>query len=682
VALKEAFMRTWSLVLLCAAAGCIARSDAKKPAKPAANPGIDETAIDPSVNPCDDFYTYACGGWLKRTEIPADRGLWVRSFSEIDERNKVVLRKILDDLAAGKKSEDPYGDKLGAFYGACMDEEKIEKNADAQLGELLKNVDAIKDVPSLAKEVAREHLGIANPLFNFHSQQDFKDASLVIATVDQGGLGLPDRDYYLKDDAKFKEIRSKYEKHVATMLGFAGSKEPAKDAATVMRIERALAEASMSRVDRRDPKKIYHRLDLAGLEKTTPRFPWKSYLTDMGVPNAMQMNVAVPAYFTALNDLLPKIPLADWKTYLRWHLIRGAAPALSKRYVDENFNFTGKILQGTDQILPRWKRCVDMTDRVMGEALARPFVRLTFGAEGKAETQAAVKNVEAAMEANLKALTWMDEPTRTKAFEKLHAIMNKIGYPDKWRNYDALTVDRDSYLTSLWHAADFESKRDLDKIGKPVDRTEWGMSPPTVNAYYDPSLNEMVFPAGILQSPFYTRGAPTPVNYGAIGMVMGHELTHGFDDEGRQFDAKGNLTDWWSPSVSKEFDQRAQCVVDQYNDYTVYDQHLNGKLTLGENIADLGGMKLAHAAYVAQRKSKTPMKMGKFTDEQLFFLGTAQAWCGKRREATARMRVTTDPHSPPEYRVNGPMSNLPEFSAAFQCKPDAKMVRKTQCVVW
>jgi len=676
-------MRIRLLVLcLVAAALSFARSEAKKPAGKAVNLGIDETAIDPSVNPCDDFYTYACGNWLKRTEIPADRGQWVRSFSEIDERNRAELRKILDGLAAGKKGEDPYGDKLGAFYGACMDEEQMEKSADGQLKDLLKNVDAIADTNALAKEIARAHRGDVNPLFNFHSQQDFKDANLVIGSVDQGGIGLPDRDYYLKDDAKFKEIRGKYEKHVAAMLGFAGAKDAAKDAATVMRIEHALAEASMSRVDRRDPKKIYHRLELAGLEKTAPRFPWKTYLAELGAPGVTQLNVAVPAFFGAVNDLLPKVPLADWKTYLRWHIVHGAAPTLSKKFVDENFNFYGKTLQGTDQILPRWKRCVDATDHAMGEALARPFVRITFGADGKADTQTAVKNIEAAMEANLKALGWMDDATRTKAFEKLHAIMNKIGYPDKWRDYDKLEVDRGSFLQSMWRASEFEAKRDLAKIGKPVDRTEWEMTPPTVNAYYEPLLNEMVFPAGILQTPFYTRGAPAAANYGAMGMVMGHELTHGFDDEGRQFDAKGNLTDWWSPSVSKEFDKRAQCVVDQYDGYTVYDQHLNGKLTLGENIADLGGMKLAHAAYVAQRKEKAPFKIGKFTDEQLFYLGYAQAWCGKRREATARMRVTTDPHSPPEYRVNGPLSNLPEFGVAFQCKPGSKMVRATQCAVW
>jgi endothelin-converting enzyme/putative endopeptidase len=673
---------TLFLALLPFAASCVGRSEAVKPVP--ANTGIDESAIDPSINPCDDFYQYACGGWINRTEIPGDRPSWMRSFSEIDDRNETQLKKILDDLVAGKKSEDPYGDKLAAFYGACMDEKQIEATADAQLQDLLKNVDNVQAMDQLARVVAQLHLGLGNPMFHFGAQQDFKDANLVIGGADQGGLGLPDRDYYLKDDPKFKELRAKYLKHVETMLGYAGAGpgDAARQAQKILSIETQLAKNSMSRVDRRDPKKIYHRLELVGLEKTAPKFPWKLYLAELGQPTVTQINVAVPSFFSGLNQMLQTVPLADWRTYLRWHLIHAAAPALSKKFVDENFAFYGKTLQGTSKNLPRWKRCVQATDHALGEALARPFVRVTFGPEGKAETQAMVKNVESAMEANLTSLAWMDDATRAKAFEKLHAIINKIGYPDKWRNYDKLQVDRGSFLMSTVRASQFESNRDLDKIGKPVDRQEWEMTPPTVNAYYEPSLNEMVFPAGILQMPFFTKNAAAAVNYGAIGMVMGHELTHGFDDEGRQFDAKGNLSEWWTPKVNDEFEKRAQCVVDQYNHYPVYDLTVNGKLTLGENIADLGGMKLAHAAYVAQRGGKTPPKVGRFSDEQLFFLGAAQAWCGKRREAFARLRVTTDPHSPPEYRVNGPMSNLPEFAKAWQCKPGDKMVRQTQCVVW
>jgi endothelin-converting enzyme/putative endopeptidase len=682
--MPRAMRKIWLVLAVPLLAIWLGRTHAKAP--PAAAPGIDESALDPAVSPCDDFYHYACGGWLARTEIPSDRPEWSRGFTEIHQRSENELKKILEDLVAGKKPppDEPYGDKLADFYAACMDEAKVEATAGAQLQDLLKGIDGIGSLDALAKELARQHLGVSNALFTLRSQQDFANATEVITLADQGGLGLPDRDYYLKDDPRFAKIRARYEQHVANMLRLAGASQTdaARQAQTVLRIERALAEASLPRVDRRDPRKIYHRIDLAGLKELSPRFPWALYLKELGHPGTTQMNVAVPPFFSAIDQLLQKVPLADWKIYLRWHLLKSLAPALSKPFVDENFDFYSRTLQGIDKNLPRWKRCVHATDHAIGHALARPFVRLTFGAEGKAETQSMVKAIEAAMEANLKTLPWMDEPTRKKAFEKLHAILNKIGYPEKWRNYDALTVDRDSYVMNQIHAAQFETRRDLAKIGKPVDRTDWEMTPPTVNAYYEPQLNQMVFPAGILQPPFYSHVAPPAVNEGAIGMVMGHELTHGFDDQGRKFDAKGNLADWWTPSVGQEFDKRAQCVVDQFSGYTVYDQHLNGKLTLGENIADLGGLKLAHAAYVAQRKHREPATVGAFSDEQLFFLGYAQGWCGKRREALSRLLVTTDPHSPPEYRVNGPLSNLPEFASAFHCPAASKMVRPQPCAVW
>jgi len=671
---------------------------AKKPAAaaPVAGPqslGIDETAIDKSVNPCDDFYQYACGGWLKRTEIPADRSNWMRSFSEIDERNETELRKILDGLVEAQKGgkslgEDPYGDKLVAVYGACMDEAKVESGGAAALKELFAPIDGMQSLDALGKVVAQLHAEGSAPLFRFGSQQDLKDATQVIGGLMQGGLGLPDRDYYLKDDAKFKEYRTRYVEHVAKMFTLAGvaAADAQKAASTVMALETELAKVSLPRVELRDPKKLYHRLELAGVEKTAPKFNWKAYLTALGFPSITQINVFHPPFVAGVDQLITKTPIADLRTYLKWHRLHtaAAASALPKAFVDENFAFFGKTLQGTAQILPRWKRCVQLTDHLMGEALARPFVRLKFGADAKADTQAMVKNIEAAMEKNLAGLAWFDDATRKQAYEKLHSIVNKIGYPDAWRKYDALEVKPGmSFLSSVSAASRFETNRDLAKIGKPLDRGEWQMSPPTVNAYYEPSLNEMVFPAGILQTPFYAKSAHPSVNYGAIGMVIGHELTHGFDDEGRQFDAKGNLRDWWSPSVNGEFEKRTTCVKEQYDAYTVLDNvHLNGKLTLGENIADLGGIKLAYAAYVASRGGKPATKVGNFTDDQLFFLGTAQSWCGKRREALVRMRVVADPHSPPEYRINGPMSNLPEFGKAFSCKPTDKMVRKQQCVVW
>jgi endothelin-converting enzyme/putative endopeptidase len=469
------------------------------------------------------------------------------------------------------------------------------------------------------------------------------------------------------------------------MLTLAGEKpeQAKKDADTVLKIETQLAQASMSRVDRRDPNKIYHRIELAGIEKAAPKWNWKTYLKEMGVPEVTQINVTSPEYFAALNKMLTSVPVAEWRAYLRWHLVHNVAPALSKAFVDENFAFYGKTLSGTAELEPRWKRCTKAVDRLMGEALGKAFVEKTFGAEGKERTQKMVREIEASMSADLDGLKWFDDATRTQAHEKLTAIANKIGYPEKWRNYDALEIQPNSYLVNAMRAEEFETKRQLAKIGKPLDRTEWGMTPPTVNAYYDPSMNEMVFPAGILQPPFFNKAAVRPVNYGAIGMVMGHELTHGFDDEGRQFDAKGNLRDWWTGPVGKEFETRAQCVVDQFNGYvSVDDLHLNGKLVLGENIADLGGLKLAHAAYVTARGSKEPQKIGKWTDEQLFFLGAAQSWCTKRRPEMARMRVTTDPHSPPQFRIDGPLSNLPEFASAFQCKAGDKMVRKNQCTIW
>jgi endothelin-converting enzyme/putative endopeptidase len=686
-------MRRLLLVLL-VAAGC--HQEAAKPAAPVANAappvappapvetGLDETAIDSSVNPCDDFYQYACGNWVKRTEIPADKASWYRGFSVIEERNEKELHELLESAAKGQL-QTQYADKLGALYGTCMDEAAIETSAPAELKQELKRVDVVRALSALEKEVARIHLSIGNPMFEFGEQQDFKDASLVIGSLDQGGLGLPDRDYYLSSTGKMPELRKAYEAHVEKMMTLAGEKpeQAKKDAATVLKIETALAQASMARVDRRDPNKINHRLDLTGIEKTMPKWNWKAYLRDVGAPEVTKINVLSPDFFAALNKMLTATSMADWKTYLRWHVVHSAAPALSKAFVDENFAFYGKTLSGTAELEPRWKRCTHAADRLMGEALGRAFVEKTFGAEGKERTQTMVREIEAAMGADLDGLKWFDDATRGQAHEKLAAIVNKIGYPDQWRNYDALEVQRDSYWTNVMRASEFETHRELAKIGKPVDRNEWAMTPPTVNAYYEPSLNEMVFPAGILQPPFFNRAAVKPVNYGAIGMVMGHELTHGFDDQGRQFDAKGNLRDWWSAPVGKEFETRAQCVVDQYNGYVAVDDlHLNGKLTLGENIADLGGLKLAHAAYVKGRGGAAAQKVGKWTDDQLFFLGTAQAWCMKMRPETARMKVTVDPHSPARFRVDGPLSNLPEFANAFQCKPGDKMVRKAQCTVW
>lgn len=683
-----------SLLALLLVGGCApsrppaaAPSPAHPKAAPAQLTGIDFTNLDRSVSPCDDFYAFACGGWLKRTEIPADRSQW-SAFSEIEERNLALLRRALEADARGEgHPDDAYRDKLGRFWSACMDERQIEATAPAELRALLERVDRINSINGLARVLAFLHLGIAGALFQFGSQQDFKDATQVIGGLDQGGLGLPDRDYYLKDDPKFKTIRQEYQTHIAKMLELAGAApaQAASDARTVLRIEHSLAQASLSRVERRDPRKIYHRLDFDGIAAKAPHFPWALYLRDLGHPDITAINVAVPQFFATVDGLLQKVSLADWRTYLRWQTINGVSSQLSNAFVDESFRFYGHILNGQKELPPRWKRCVDATDSALGEALAQPFVRETFGADGKRTTEEMVRAIEAAMQADLEQLDWMDVPTRAAAQAKLAAIANKIGYPARWRNYDALEIGADSYLANAIRAARFESHRDLDKIGKPLDRSEWLMTPPTVNAYYDPSMNEMVFPAGILQPPFFLRSARQAVNFGAIGMVMGHELTHGFDDEGRQFDAQGNLREWWTAPVAQDFDRRAECVAKQYDGYVAVDDlHLNGRLTLGENIADLGGIRLAYRAFLATQAASPPATppTGEFNDEKLFFLGTAQAWCAKIRDENARVRVTTDPHSPPRFRVDGALANLPEFAAAFHCPAGSPMVRAEPCSIW
>jgi putative endopeptidase len=678
---------------------------------------VDEAALDKSVPACTDFYQFACGSWSRATPIPADKPSWTRSFDVIQERNENELRAILERYAAGQGKDEPNAQKLGDFYAACVDEGAIEK---AGLGALKADFDAIEKIKTakdLIPVLASLHGRGVPAGFAFESQQDFKDATQVIAAVSQAGLGMPDRDYYLKSDEATAKIRAAYVEHVARMFVLLGEKpEVARAAAaTVLRFEHALASASMSREERRDPQKIYHRLERDGLAKAAPDFAWRDYFAKLGVADVAAINVAQPDFIKGFDALLlagapcvvdapvegadkaaakgkpaavkgcaapaKKFPAAEWKTYLRWHTVRAAASSLSTRFVDERFQFE-RALTGAEKLPPRWKRCVRAADDALGEALARPFVAKMLGAEGKAATKQMVVNLEQALSEDIEHLAWMDAETRKKAHEKLTAIANKIGYPDAWRSYDALAVDRGDYLANRIHAAAFEVKRDLGKIGKPLDRTEWEMTPPQVNAYYEPSMNEIVFPAGILAPPFYSIGATRAANYGGIGMVVGHELTHGFDDEGRQFDAKGNLLDWWSKSVGDEFDRRASCVEKQFDGYVaVGDTHLKGKLTLGENIADLGGLRIAFAA-MKKELAQRPEPAASFTPEQQFFLGFAQAWCTNQRPEYALLMAKNNTHSPPRFRVNGPVSNMAEFAEAFQCKPDAPMMRKDRCEVW
>lgn len=654
---------------------------------------VDEPALDRAVSPCDDFYAYACGGWMKATPIPEEEARWMRSFNGIFERNEALLKEILEQAARAPQSDEPYSKELGDFYASCMDEASIEKRTAEDVKRLLAPIEGAKDQKTLSTLLGQLHARGIEPLFKISSEQDFKDATKVIGVVEQGGLGLPDRDYYLKTDDKTKALRDAYEKHVAAMLTLSGEKKPdaERHAKAILAMETELAKASMTKEDRRDPKKVYHRLDRAGLKKTAPKIDWDAYFAALGFDKLDAINVAQPDFFKAASAraaavAIPGAQRDNWQAYLRYHTIADLAPTLSKPFVEESFRMK-QALTGTAKDLPRWKRCVRATDGALGHALARPFVKRTLGAEGKATVLDMIRTIESSMEANLRDIAWMDDATREQALEKLHKIANKIGYPDVWRKYDGIAIRRDSYVDSAISASAFEVKRMLTKIGKPVDRNEWWMTPPTVNAYYDPSMNEMVFPAGILQRPFYDNQMTLAARYGAIGMVMGHELTHGFDDQGRQFDGDGNLKDWWTPSVGDEFTKRASCVKKQFDAYTpIDDLHVNGKLTLGENIADLGGLKLSYKAMkLAIEKSKAePQKIGDFTPEQQFFLSFAQSWCGNIRPEMARLRLQTDPHSPPKLRVNGPLSNLPEFAEAFSCKPKDKMVREEskRCQVW
>ena len=665
-------------LMMCLCAACALAQPASKAVT------LDLNAIDKSANPCVDFYQYACGSWIKNNPIPPDQARWGR-FDELAERNREVLHQILEEAARPEPKRDAISQKIGDYYFACMDTAGIEAKAVAPLQPEFDRIKSLKDKSELAAEIAHLHGNGMSALFDFGSGQDFKNSKEVIAQADQGGLGLPDRDYYLKDDEKSAEIRQQYRAHVQRMLQLIGETEAqAKaDTETVMRLETALAKGSLDRVSRRDPEKVYHRMDKPALEALNPGFRWSQYFTDSGAPPFQSINVAWPDFFKAVNEVLQSDSLDDWKTYLRWHVVHSEAPLLPAAFVDENFSFYGKTLTGAKEQRPRWKRCVDFTDNQLGEALGRKFVERAFGGDAKQRTLKMVDTIEKSLGRDIQQLDWMTPATKQQALIKLHAITNKIGYPNKWRDYSGVEIKRDDAVGNGMRADHFEFQRQLNKIGKPVDRQEWEMTPPTVNAYYDPQMNNINFPAGILQPPFYDNHSDDAVNYGGIGMVIGHELTHGFDDQGRQFDPKGNLRDWWTPSDAKAFEERSACFVNEYSNFTpVPGVHLNGKLTLGENTADNGGVRIALMALLGTPGAGGDKETDGFTPEQRFFLSFGQIWCENQRDEMLRLRAQTDPHSPGKFRVNGVLQNMPEFQKAFSCKSGQPMVSANACHVW
>jgi predicted metalloendopeptidase len=650
---------------------------------------LDPKNMDTSVKPTDDFYLYANGGWVKNNPIPPEFSRWA-SFNELAEKNNDALHEIAEKAAGGvgpndsKKSKTDKTasadmQKVGDFYASGMNESAVDTAKAKPLEDEFKRIDAIKDRKDAQKEIGRFHSMGVRAFFGFISGQDDKDSTRVIAQAYQGGLGLPDRDYYTKEDDASKKLRDQYVEHVTKMLTLAG--EPAAqasdDAKKIMALETSLAKPARTRVELRDPQKNYNKMKPGELQTMMPDFNWADYFKELKLANPGDINVGQPDFFKAANEVFKTVPVDDWKPYLRWHLVHDMAPMLSSDFVNENFRFFEATLRGTKQIKPRWKRVVTKEDEEVGEALGKLYVAEHFPPEAKARALEMVNNLKEALADRIKTLEWMDQPTKDQALKKLAAFQVKIGYPDKWRDYSALKIDRGPYAQNVLRGDMFEVDRQLKKIGKPVDRTEWGMTPPTVNAYYNPNMNEIVFPAGIMQPPFFDPKADDAVNYGGMGAVIGHEMTHGFDDQGRQYDAVGNLRDWWTPESAKAYLERTKAVVKQYSEYEpLPGLHINGELTQGENIADIGGVKLAYTALQKALAKKGPQpKIDGFTPEQRFFLGFAQIWRNSQRDEDLKLRLNTDPHSPGRFRTIGPLSNFVEFQKAFDIPDGSPMIR-------
>jgi endothelin-converting enzyme/putative endopeptidase len=649
-------------------------------------PGLDPAAMDRAVDPCADFYAYACGGWQRRNPIPPDQARW-DVYGKTATENRQFLWGLLEEAAARPDAaRTPEERQVGTYFASCMDERAIERAGARPLAGDLAAIDRLARKEEVARLLGRLHLSVdSGMLFGFGSEQSFEDSEQVVTWVSAGGLGLPDRDQYLAGDARARALREAYRAHVAHVLRLSGveARAAAAGARSVVRMETALAKASLTRVERRDPRKIWHRTPLADLARATPAFRWGDYLEAAGAPKADWVNVTEPAFLAAADRLLAAEPIGAWKTYLRWHLVRARAPYLSRRFQEASFAFYGKELLGVKEIQPRWKRCVGWVDRDLGESLGRIFVAKVFPPAVKADAERMVALVQAAMKQRIEGLDWMAPETRQAAQAKLAAMRNKVGYPERWRDYSSIDVRAGDFAGNVERSLAFETRRQLGKIGKPVDRGEWGMTPPTVNAYYNPSMNDMNFPAGVLLPPLWDPRMDLAPGYGNTGATVGHELIHGFDDEGRRFDARGNLHDWWTEADAAEFEKRARCIYDQYAAYPVVDDlRVNSKLTLGEDLADLAGLLLAWDAWKAAIAGQRLESRDGLTPEQRFFVGNAQWACANERPEDLRVRALTDPHSPPRWRVNGLVANVPAFARAFACRAGQPMVRETVCKVW
>jgi endothelin-converting enzyme/putative endopeptidase len=645
--------------------------------------GVDLQAIDKGVDPCQNFYLYACGNWMKENPLPPQYSRWGR-FNQLADHNEEVLRGILED-SAKHQDRSAIDQKIGGFYSACMNEAAIDKAGAAPVRPEIERIQAMKEKSDLTGEVARLQSQGISALFRFTSSPDAANSKTTIAHIDQGGLGLPDKSYYL--GAKDEATRQKYVEHISQMFQLIGERPADADAAAkaVLAIETALAKASLARVDRRNPHLTYHKMTVEELAALTPNFNFHRYFEQSAAPSFESLNVAVPDFFRSLNSTLASSSLDDLKSYLVWHYVSAYAPDLSKPFVDANFDFYGRYLTGAKELEPRWKRCVQMTDRGLGDGLGQKYVAKAFAGQSKEKTQQLVNIIEREMAADIDSLPWMSAATKQQALVKLKGVTNKIGYPEKWKDYASVKVTDTGLAADVRSAREYEIHRDLEKIGEPVDRAEFNMTPPTVNAYYSPLENNINFPAGILQPPFYNSKADPAVNFGSIGAVIGHELTHGFDDQGRQYDADGNLRDWWTKQDNDEFKKRADCIANEYSQFSpVEGVHLNGRLTLGENGADNAGIRLAFMGLLGglENGSVDKNKLDGYTPQQRFFLGYAQIYCSTERPESARNRARTDPHSPGEFRVIGVVQNVPEFATAFGCSAGQPMVAANSCRVW